>query len=142
MRTLIAAAFFISTVTFASAGDLSFSSDASSPVYRAIAEQFVKPALRDSGVSGVADPEFGWARADVDGNGYDELFVQLLGPSYCSAGDCPVIGYRKAPEGYWPAILTTMATHARFDGNELVTSSNGIATRWKWDPTAEMMLSE
>ena len=139
MRALFAAVAVLSQPTIAFAQPFTFNSDPTTPVYQAIAKQFVNPAL---GTVGSDAAHFGWARADVDGDGYDELFVRLLGSEFCADGDCPVIGYRKANEGHWPAILTTMSTETTITGGRLVTSSYGISTTWRWDTTAEMLVSD
>lgn len=105
------------------AAELAFARADDSDISQAIAKQFV------SSMSAAAEADFSWARADVDADTYDELFIRLEADGMCIALDCPIVGYRKDADGVWRAILTAVGQAVRSSGVDLeVSTGNGWQT--------------
>lgn len=119
---------------------LEISEHADDPATAGIAEWFVRPMLRKDASERVT---FRWARLDVDGDGYDELALELVQPGLCVADGCPLFVFRKGQEG-WTPILTAVGgavAYRKTAGGklDLATSRGDGFQRWTWDATAEVL---
>lgn len=125
---------------YAHLSDLAFTKADNSPVSRAITAQFVAE------MAPTARNNYEWAREDIDGDGYDELFIHLLAPTVCAANGCPIIGYRRIADGSWRPILTVVGnkvsvSRSSSDGLELVIDPDRHgSTAYVFDKTAGAMV--
>lgn len=120
--------------------DLPFVKADNSPLAQAISTQFVQqmaPSVRG---------DYEWARTDIDGDGYDELFIRLLAPSVCAANGCPIIGYRRVVDGSWRPILTAVGNKVAISSTpsgatELVVDpGRDTVTKYVFDEAADAMV--
>ncbi|MGQ4660920.1 hypothetical protein [Lysobacter sp. F6437] len=95
-------------------------SSASAGIALPLPEPEVTPAQqRDAALSAFLEsrqvsetPGYRDARADLDGDGVDDLLLLLDGPSWCGSGGCTLLVFHNGGEDGYRLVTQTSVTHA------------------------------